>query len=109
MRNGRCAAFAFRKSMKQPDDPTPLSILVEMMREKWAAGDREGALGLARFSAPYLHRRNPIRQGAATSDPVPQLHRLSDAELEDWIRSFGGAQGASSGEGPTRGDPKQSV
>lgn len=57
----------------------PLAILLALMREKWAAGDGDGAAELARAAAPYLH---PRRASVAAFAPVDvELHRASDAEL----------------------------
>uniref|UniRef100_A0A8J4H8W9 Uncharacterized protein n=1 Tax=Acidicaldus sp. TaxID=1872105 RepID=A0A8J4H8W9_9PROT len=63
-----------------PEGPSPLEILLAVMRAKWAEGDADGAALLARAAAPYLHpRRAPQASPSARAKPAPQ--HLSDAEL----------------------------
>ena len=59
-----------------PLQPTPLAIILETMRRKYATGDIDGAVALARIAAPYLHPRMP----AAT--PATDLAALPDADLD---------------------------
>lgn len=56
--------------------PTPLAILLDAMHQKWAAGDQDGAVQLARLTAPYLHPRVPA------AAPSTDLRTLTDAELD---------------------------
>lgn len=63
--------------------PTPLDILLHAMHQKWAAGDQDGAVQLARVTAPYLHPRVPA--AAPTSD----LRTLTDAELDRLCPAYG--------------------
>jgi hypothetical protein len=96
--------------MNESDVPTPLCILLEMMREKWAAGDREGAVELARFVAPYLHTRsNASRRDAETGQPASNVHRVSDAKLQDWIRQLRAAEDAGTGAGSKTGGSDQFI
>ena len=63
--------------MTRPTDhPTPLAILLHAMHQKWAAGDQDGAVHLARLTAPYLHPRVPA------AAPLTDLRTLTDAELD---------------------------
>ena len=70
--------------MTQPDNPTPqdpltpLAILLQAMRDKWEAGDHEGAVAIAKVAAPYMHSR---QRAAPTANSSLEVHRLSDAEL----------------------------
>lgn len=34
---------------------TPLEVMLQTMREKWEAGDKEGACQVAKDAAPYVH------------------------------------------------------
>jgi glutathione S-transferase len=58
---------------------TPLSVLLTLMREKWLAGDKDGAADLARAAAPYMHPR--IATNARQTEKILEVHLLSDAEL----------------------------
>lgn len=61
--------------------PSPLVILLETMRAKYADGDIDGAVALARIAAPYLHPRIPAAMPVA--DPsAEELAMLSDADLD---------------------------
>ena len=60
-------------------DPTPLDILLALMRHKWSSGDADGAQAIAKVLAPYVH---PRRKTSATPATTPtELHRLTDEEL----------------------------
>jgi hypothetical protein len=94
--------------MKQPHIHTPLSVLLQSMREKWAAGDKKGATSLARFVAPYMHpRHDASRRTTDTGKSSLELHRLSDAELETRIRDLRAAQAAGTGASQPANDPNQ--
>ena len=67
---------------------SPLFVLLTVMRQRWEAGDVEGAIALAKVAAPYLHGRAP------TVRAPEELAELSDAELGGW----GGAGGAAAEE-----------
>ena len=56
--------------------PTPLAVLLNAMYQKWAAGDQDGAVQLARLTAPYLHPRVP------PAAPSADVRTLTDAELD---------------------------
>jgi hypothetical protein len=58
---------------------TPLSVLLRVMREKWLAGDHDGAAELARAAAPYIHARQSSSKNPA--DTAKEAHRLNDVEL----------------------------
>ena len=73
------------------NSPTPLAILLAEMRRKWSAGDKEGAVALARLAAPYLHPRVP------PTKPAAELSHLTDADLDQLCDPDGAA---ASGEGP---------
>ena len=86
----RCTAFSFPTlRMKKPDDSTSLGILLQVMKERWAAGDKDGAVELARETAPYFNPcQTAPRKSRAAEKPTLEPHRLSDAELEQLIREF---------------------
>ena len=68
--------------------PSPLAILLAVMRAKWQEGDLDGAVAIARIAAPYVHaRRSSIADSLAAGDPA----RLSDDELERAQRRAGAA------------------
>jgi len=67
--------------MSDTDDPTPLAVLLTTMREKWAAGDRDGAAILARAAAPYLHPRLAAVTNTQLANLEPE--KLTDAELAE--------------------------
>ncbi len=58
-------------------DPTPLEILLGTMRRKWAEGDADGAVALARVAAPYLHPKAPVVPARGN------LAELQDGELDE--------------------------
>ncbi|MBV9785978.1 MAG: hypothetical protein JO264_19420 [Acidisphaera sp.] len=63
----------------EPGELSPLAVLLTLMREKWEAGDRNGAASLARIAAPYLHARRGSLSGRSRRSLEP--HRLTDADL----------------------------
>ncbi len=75
-------------------EPTPLHVLLLVMRQRWREGDMDGAVALAKIAAPYLHPKVPAAR------PAADLAGVSDDELDRYERS-GGA--GSAGEGP--GEP----
>ncbi len=68
--------YAEPTSTPAPTDISPLSIILCTMRQKYAEGDMDGAVALARIAAPYLHPRIP----AAT--PPSDLAAMPDADLD---------------------------
>jgi hypothetical protein len=56
--------------------PTPLAIILSTMHRKYAAGDMEGAVALARIAAPYLHAH------ALSAIPMTDLATMPDADLD---------------------------
>lgn len=58
---------------------SPLHVLLTVMRQRWGAGDKDGAVALAKVAAPYLHGR-PQNVRVATS-----LAEMPDDELDAWI------------------------
>ena len=71
------------------DDPSPLHVLLLVMRQKWREGDFEGAVALAKIAAPYLHAKVPAAR------PAADLSGVSDEELEQFERGGGaGVAGA---------------
>lgn len=56
----------------------PLQVLLSVMRARWRAGDVNGAVALAKVTAPYLHGRP---KHARLSIP---LSEVPDDELDDW-------------------------
>lgn len=79
------------------DGPSPLEILLAVMRAKWAEGDADGAAQLARAAAPYLHpRRAPLPASSARAKQAPQY--LSDAELLREINDLARGGGADRGD-----------
>lgn len=71
---------AYQPSYAVPSDvppaPTPLAIILATMRRKYAAGDLDGAIALARIAAPYLHPRVP------PAIPPADLAAMPDADLD---------------------------
>ena len=41
--------------------PTPLEVLLGVMNRRWAAGDEDAAVALAKAAAPYVHPRAQAR------------------------------------------------
>ena len=70
---------------------SPLSVLLTVMRDRWEAGDRDGAVALARLAAPYMHGR------AATALPAGELAGVPDEELDSWAAGCGGEEAADAG------------
>ena len=54
----------------------PLYVLLAVMRQRWDAGDLDGAVTLAKVAAPYLHGKAPLAR------PGGDLAGVSDEELE---------------------------
>lgn len=71
--------------------PTPLSVLLSAMHERWALGDLKGAAELARIAAPYLHARQGIVPRGA--EHGCDAERLTDAELETILGAPGSGAG----------------
>ncbi len=57
-----------------------LPLLLQTMRQRYAVGDLDGAVALARIAAPYLHPRVPA------AAPYLELAAIPDADL-DAVRS----------------------
>jgi len=77
------------------DALTPLQILLTAMREKWAAGDHDGAVAIARAVAPYLH----ARPTTTNKQPDPtEPNRLTDADLEGRLAGACGRAATASGD-----------
>ena len=55
--------------------PTPLEVLLSVMNRRWAAGDEDAAVQLAKAAAPYVH---PRAQARAATD----LAGMDDDELQ---------------------------
>lgn len=66
--------------------PSPLTVLLSLMREKWDAGDKEEAARFAQLAAPYVHSR-------ATRPAYTEPAAMSDAELAAAIASLTGLGG----------------
>jgi hypothetical protein len=75
------------------DEPTPLQILLLVMRQRWRDEDVDGAVALAKIAAPYLHARVPAAR------PAADLAGVSDDELD---RFDGGGGAGSKGAGPRK-------
>ena len=54
--------------------PTPLEVLLSVMNRRWAAGDEDAAVQLAKAAAPYVH---PRAQARAATD----IAGMDDDEL----------------------------
>ncbi len=79
------------------DGPSPLDILLAVMRAKWAEGDADGAAELARAAAPYLHpRRAPVSAERGRGRAKDAAPALSDADLEREITAIARGSGAAS-------------
>lgn len=67
--------------MTHENDLSPLAVLLQAMWAKWDTGDQDAAVKIARSAAPYVHAK---RRDVAISALVDvDLHRLSDAEIND--------------------------
>ena len=55
--------------------PSPLDVLLSAMNRRWAEGDEEGAVALAKAAAPYVHPRAQARAAA-------ELPEMDDDELD---------------------------
>ncbi len=66
--------------MDPPDDGavSPLDVLLTLMREKWADGDKDEAASLAKAAAPYLHGKAP------PAGPAKHPSQMTDDELGGW-------------------------
>jgi hypothetical protein len=74
-------------------EPTPLHVLLLVMRQKWREGDVDGAVALAKIAAPYLHGKVPAAR------PAADLAGVSDDELDRFDNSSGaGSAGEDPGE-----------
>ena len=67
-------------------EPTPLHVLLLVMRRRWREGDLDGAVALAKLAAPYLQAKMPAAR------PAGDLAGVSDDELDRFER--GGGAGA---------------
>jgi hypothetical protein len=74
--------------------PTPLLVLLRVMRDKWLAGDKDGAAELARAAAPYIHPRQSQNSGLA--EKIKEVYRLNDIELTGRMALLAGGERASS-------------
>ena len=62
---------------RRPDpNVSPLHIILTTMRDRYALGDFDGAIALARIAAPYLHPKLPA------STPPAELAAMTDADLD---------------------------
>lgn len=73
-------------------EPSPLHVMLTVMRRKWRDGDEDGAVALAKAVAPYVHPRAPVVRAAA------DLSQVSDDELDE-LGGGGGAGAADGGAG----------
>lgn len=73
-------------------EPSPLHVMLTVMRRKWRDGDEDGAVALAKAVAPYVHPRAP------TARPSIDLSQVSDDELDE-LGGGGGAGAADGGAG----------
>lgn len=71
-------------------EPSPLLVMLTVMRRKWRDGDEDGAVALAKAVAPYVHPRAPAARLS------PELSQVSDDELDE-IDGGGGAGAAGGG------------
>ena len=55
---------------------SPLAIMLDSMRRKFAEGDLDGAVAVARIVAPYIHPRVPA------AAPGSDLAAMPDADLD---------------------------
>jgi hypothetical protein len=70
-------------------EPSPLHVMLTVMRRKWRDGDEDGAVALAKAVAPYVHPRAPAARQS------PELSQVSDDELDE----LGGGRGAGAADG----------
>lgn len=80
------------------DAPTPLALMLSVMRSKWDTGDVDDAVALAKAIAPYLHPKAP----AAKADEA--LADMRDDRLDELCE--GASAGSPAGGASTEeGDP----
>ena len=70
-------------------EPSPLHVMLTVMRRKWRDGDEDGAVALAKAAAPYVHPK------AAAARASMDLAQVSDDELDR--SGTGGREGAADG------------
>jgi hypothetical protein len=73
---------------------SPLYVLLAVMRQRWGAGDLDGAVALARIAAPYLHGKAPV------SRPDGDLAEAPDEDLDAWSSGGGADSEAADQEEP---------
>lgn len=61
------------------DEPTPLDVLERAMWRKWASGDTDGAVAIARIAVPYRHPKCPSASPKRRIDADLQI--VDDEEL----------------------------
>lgn len=59
------------------DAPSPLDLMMTTMHRKWAAGDVDEAVMLAKAIAPYVHAK------ASTARPSDGLSAMRDDQLDE--------------------------
>ena len=69
---------------------TPLEVMLEDMRAKYAAGDLEAAADRARDCAPYMHPR--LSSISADYRRITSIRQLTDDELLAIVAGAGSAE-----------------
>jgi len=73
------------------DLPSPLAVMMLTMHKKWASGDEEEAVALAKAVAPYVHPK------AATRTPAGDFSAMRDDQLDEVCGGGAGGTGAAEG------------
>ena len=71
--------------------PSPLDVLLSAMNRRWAEGDEDGAVALAKAAAPYVHPRAQARASA-------ELSGMDDDELDAFDGGGAASEGGAAGE-----------
>jgi hypothetical protein len=66
----------YAEPLTAPTTLTPLAVILDSMRRKFAQGDFDGAVAVARIAAPYIHPRVPA------AVPGGDLAAMPDADLD---------------------------
>jgi hypothetical protein len=93
-------------ALKQHDKGiTPLDVMCEVMRDYYAAGERDKAVAIAKDAAPYMHPRlSYVKSDVSHADA--ELERALEDELVQLSRERAAANGAmSADQGPSAEPP----
>lgn len=78
---------------------TPLEVMLEDMRSKYAAGDIEAAADRARDIAPFMHPRLANIESKVESNQRVRVISGEPLTVADWERVYGAGTGVGTAEG----------